>query len=119
MLLHTVNWPTALRYGKIHQLLIWKNICYSKKNGESDLKKKHHLHTTPFIKLPSQLNTTTLSTSTKGQRQPFYQASAAWNQLPAEIRLTKNTQAFKAVLKQHLLSTLVQLASCTDFLHLF
>ena len=116
MLLHTLNWPNALRYGKTHQLIIWKNFCYSKKNGESDFKNKRHLHTTPFIKLPSQLNTKTLSTSTKGHRQPSFQASAVWNQLPAEI---KNTQIFKAVLKQHMLSTLVQLASCIDVLHLF
>ena len=47
------------------------------------------------------------STSTIGHRQPSYQASAAWNQLPAEIRVIKNTNTFKAVLKQHLLSTLV------------
>ena len=46
------------------------------------------------------------STSSIGHRQPQYQASAAWNQLPAEIRKIKNTNTFKAVLKQQLLSTL-------------
>ena len=46
------------------------------------------------------------STSTVGHRQPAYQASAAWNQLPVDIREIKNTSTFKVVLKQHLLASL-------------
>ena len=45
--------------------------------------------------------------------QPFCQASAGWNQLPAEVCVIKNANAFKVVFKQHLLSTLVQLALFT------
>ena len=73
----------------------------------------HTFHQTTIPARPYDTRRSTLdlplpfSTSTIGHRQPSYQASAAWNQLPAEVRVIKNTNTFKAVLKQHLLSTLV------------
>ena len=54
-------------------------------------------------KCPFELTIPTF-TSAAGQRQPDYQASVAWNQLPVDFR--KIIHTFKTVLKQHLLSGL-------------
>ena len=68
---------------------------------------KWKLTSTEMRIIPWEPCTETMVSSNKNQNQGTLQASAAWNPLPAEVLVIKNTNTFKAVLKQHLLSTLV------------